>query len=337
MNYIISYVALFTIVATFGLDNIEIRELSKYPERKDKILGTSFRVRMMLAFIALLLIIITLILFEADKFTSLMILVYSSTLLVNTFSIIRNYFTSIIFNEYVVKSEIFRTLIGALLKILLLYIQVSLTWFIIATAFDAILVAGGYIFAYNKKVGKIRSWTFDYFLSRYLLVESFPLMLSGTAVIIYQRIDQVMIKNMIDSTSVGLFSAAAKISEVILFIPAIVTQTVTPLLVRLRQDNTERYEEKKQQFFNFVIWISILLSLFVSIFSYPFIKYSFGMEYIASVSVLQIMAWKTVGMALSSSSGQIIVLEGKQKYAMIRNIIGSLVCISLNLILIPKQ
>ena len=48
------------------------------------------------------------------------------------------------------------------------------------------------------------------------------------------------------------------------------------------------------------------------------------------------MAWKTVGMALSSSGGQIIIMEGIQKWAFIRNIIGCCVCIGLNLIIIPK-
>ena len=38
MNYVISYVSLFTIISNFGLDNIEIRELSRTPERKEYIL-----------------------------------------------------------------------------------------------------------------------------------------------------------------------------------------------------------------------------------------------------------------------------------------------------------
>lgn len=34
MNYVISYVSIFTIVATFGMSNIEIRELSRNKEKK---------------------------------------------------------------------------------------------------------------------------------------------------------------------------------------------------------------------------------------------------------------------------------------------------------------
>ena len=35
MNYVISYVSIFSVLSTFGLDNIEIRELSRKPENKN--------------------------------------------------------------------------------------------------------------------------------------------------------------------------------------------------------------------------------------------------------------------------------------------------------------
>ena len=38
MNYVISYVTIFTVISGFGLDNIEIRELAKSPEQCDEIL-----------------------------------------------------------------------------------------------------------------------------------------------------------------------------------------------------------------------------------------------------------------------------------------------------------
>ena len=337
MNYVISYVSIFTILSTFGLDNIEIRELSKKPERKNYILGTCLCIRLICACLALLLIILSLIIHKADKFTSTMILLYSITLFSSCFNLVRNYFTSIVKNEYVVKAEISRTLIGAILKIGLLWLKAPLEYFIIATIFDTILVASGYCFSYYKIIGKIRNWKFDKTLVPFLLRESFPLMLSGAAVIIYQRIDQVMIKNMIDDESVGYFATAGKFLELILFLPGILTQTVTPLLVKIRErGDFAEYEIKKRQFVSIVVWISIMLAIIVSFIAYPLIYFTFGIDYISAVPVLQIMAWKTVGMALSSSGGQIIIMEGIQKWAVIRNVIGCIICIGLNLMVIPQ-
>lgn len=337
MNYIISYVSIFTVISTFGLDNIEIRELSKYPEKKNSILGTCLRVRFTCASVALLLVIVSLFIHKADKFTTIMILLYSSTLFVGCFNIIRNYFTSIVKNEYIVKSEILRTFVGILIKVFLLWIKAPLEYFVIAIAFDTILVASGYCFSYHKIIGSISSWKYDKSLVHFIIRESFPLMLSGAAVIIYQRIDQVMIGNMIDKESVGYFATAGKFTELILFLPAILGQTVTPLLIKTyKNGNSTEYEIKKKQFVSIIVWIAIIMAICVSIFSYPLIYYTFGTKYLAAVPVLQIMSWKTVGMALSSTGGQIIILEGIQKWAVIRNIIGCISCIGLNLLIIPK-
>ena len=42
MNYVISYVSIFTVISGFGLSNIEIRELSKNNDQRNYILGTCF-------------------------------------------------------------------------------------------------------------------------------------------------------------------------------------------------------------------------------------------------------------------------------------------------------
>lgn len=335
MNYVISYVTLFTIISSFGLDDIEIRELSRNPNNLNNILGTCFRIRLVFATIALLLIIITLFIYKTDEFTTYMIMLYSVTLYTGCFNVIRNYFTSIIKNEYIVKSEISRTLIGAIIKIFLLWIKAPLEYFIAATIFDTILVASGYFISYNKIIGKVSEWKLDKSKVFFYIKESFPLVLSGAAVIIYQRIDQVMIGNMIDNESVGYFATAGKFLDLILFLPMVLTQTVTPLLVRAKESNRVAYEQKKQQFVNIVVWVSIILSTIVSLCAYWLITLTFGEKYLLSVPILQIMAFKTVGMALSSSSGQIIIMERIQKWAFIRNLIGCLICISLNLLLIP--
>ena len=155
MNYVISYVSIFSVLSTFGLDNIEIRELSRKPENKNIILGTCLRIRIVCSTMAFLVILVTLMIFEADRFTALMIICYSLTLYSNCFNLVRNYFTSIVKNEYVVKSEIARTIIGASIKIVLLLIKAPLEYFIIATLFDTFLVASGYCLSYKKTIGNI--------------------------------------------------------------------------------------------------------------------------------------------------------------------------------------
>lgn len=336
MNYVISYVTIFSVIATFGLDNIEIRELSRQIDKKDTILGTCFSLRIIFAVIAYLIVVITLLVFKVDGFTSSMILAYALTLFTGSVTILRNYFTSIVQNKYIVKSEVCRTFIGAIIKIFLLLIKAPLEYFIFAQIFDTFLVASGYYLSYKSTVGSVKEWTFDKKLVPFILKESFPLVLSGAAVIIYQRIDQVMIGNMLNKTEVGYFATAGKFVDLILFLPAVLVQTVTPMLVRAKEYSPETYEEKKRTFVSITTWVSILMAGIVSLLAHWLILYTFGEKYALSIPVLQIMAFKAVGMALSSSGGQIIIMERIQKWAFIRNILGCLICVALNYVLIPK-
>ncbi len=336
MNYVTSYVALFQILATFGLDQIEIREESKSNKDRDVIIGTAFTIKCVFAVLTMILVIVTAFIFEADRFTRAMISVYSLSILLSTFSVIRNHFTALVWNEYIVKTEITRTLIGVALKIGLLLLHASLVWFILALLFDLLLLASGYCLSYRRKIDKFSLWHFDKEWAKYLVKQSFPLLLSGAAVIIYQRIDQIMIGNMIDKASVGQFSVASKFVEMLIFIPTILSQTMGPILIRIKENSIAEYEIKAQMFMNITLWLCVLLAITVSLIAYPLIIWTFGVQYITAVGILKIMAFKVIGAALGNTSGQMIIIEKNQKYVVFRNIIGCVICIGLNLLLIPR-
>ncbi len=336
MNYIISYVLIFQTLATFGLDNIEIREESRSEQERDVIIGTAFTLKCIFALITMLAVTITAFIFESDRFTQVMIGIYSFTILLNSFSVIRNHFTSLVWNEYVVKTEIYRTFIGIGLKVILLLVHAPLMWFILAILVDTSLLASGYCVAYRTKIDKLTLWRFDKQWAKYLLAQAFPLLLSGAAVIIYQRIDQIMIGNMIDKENVGYFSVASKFVEVLIFIPTILAQTISPILVRIREQSQEEYEHKAQFFMNITLWLCILMAIVVSLISYPLIVWTFGKQYLPAVSILQTFAFKAASVALSSTAGQMIVIEKLQKYSIIRDAFGCIICILLNLWLLPK-
>ena len=131
MNYAISFVTLFLVIATFGFENIEIREEAKASNLKDTILGTVFVLRLLLSFVTIVIISVVAYINETDLYTYGIIMIYAITVILTPFDVIRNYFTSLIQNEYIVKVGIFRTLLSGTIKIALLLIHASLLWFVI--------------------------------------------------------------------------------------------------------------------------------------------------------------------------------------------------------------
>lgn len=336
MSYVISYVSLFQIFAMFGMTSIEIREMARDGADINSILGTVFRIKFVLAIITVFLVIGTALIFETDTFTILMISLYSLSIILNRFTVIRSYFTSIVWNEYIVKTEITRTLFGASIKIILLLLRAPLWAFIAATVFDIVILSLGYVYAYKTKIGSMSLWKYDWNLAKYLLKQSLPILFSGAAVVVYQQIDQVMIGNMIDKESVGYFSVAAKFTEIIIFIPTILCQTISPILVRLKDKSMEEYLKKSQIFINILVWSTFIISSLVALLSKWLIGFTFGSQYAEAVSVLQVLSFKAVAVALSVAAGNIIIIEKIQKYTMFRDVLGCVFCVCLNLLLIPS-
>lgn len=336
MNYVISYVFLFQTISVFGLDNIEIREEARQGSDHNTIIGTALAIRIVISVMCIVLCVATSIVLDGDAFTTTLVAVYSSSILLNTLSVIRNYFFSIVENKYVVKSEISRTVIGMLIKCALLYFHVSLEWFVVAYAFDGVLLASGYMVSYRNRVGSMRKWRYDKECAKLLVRESFPLMLTSAAFIIYQRIDQVMIGQMISKESVGHFSVASKFVEILLYIPMIFAQTVAPVLVKAREKSSEEYYRKGMLFMNISFWCSMIASAVVSVIAYWLIVIPFGEQYLPAVAILQVMSFKAASVALSNTAGTMLVVEGLQRWAIFRDTIGCIVCVGMNYLLLPR-
>ncbi len=335
MSYVMSYVAIFQVLAFFGMDQIEIREESKTPENRDKIIGTAFILKLGFAIITMILVAITAWIFEADSFTMWMIILYSASMVANSFSVIRNYFTSLVWNEYIVKTEITRTFIGAGIKVGLLLLHAPLVWFIAATLFDTILIAGGYVVSYRRKIDSLRGWRFDKEQAIYLVQQSFPLLLSGITLVVCQKIDQIMIGNMLDKSSVGIYAVAVTFVTILGFVPTVLTQTVTPLLVKAYRNNVAQYEQLSQRFMNATTWVIIIICSIICLIAGLLIRLTYGVQYTASIPILKILIFQEIGYCLAQTSGALIIIEGKQKVFVLRYLIGAFICISLNYLLIP--
>ncbi len=334
MNYVVSYVAIFQVFADFGLDLIQIREESKNPSLRNKIIGTVFTLKLIFAVITLIAIPITLFFFETSAEVSCFIMIYAFSVVLNTTWVCRNHFTSIVWNEYMVKTEISRTLIGITVKVALVLLHMPLIWFILSLLLDSLLLAMGYTISYSKMIDSIRKWSFDKELAKYFVKQSFPLLLSGAAIVIYNRIDQVMIGNIIDKSHLGIYSVAVRFVELLVFVPTIISQTISPMLVEIHQKDGQQYERLSQVFLNITVSGCVILAIVVSLLSYPVVYLTFGQEYIGAASVLAILSFKVIGDALSQTSGQLIIIEGIHRYASVRNIIGCVTCVVLNLIVI---
>jgi len=336
MSYAGSFVGLFVGIATLGLDNIVVRELVKDEKKRDELLGTAFILKF-IASIFVLIIVFTAVRFTSnDNFTNLLIYIVVIGTIFQSFNVINFYFQAKVLSKYKVYVQIFSSIICAVVKLLLIYFNMSLIYFVIVSLLQNMILASGLIVMYRKQKLNLSNWRMNFNLAKRLLSDSWPLILSGIAISIYMKIDQVMIKNMLDAKAVGNYAVAVRLSEIWYFIPMAITSSVFPAIINAKKISEKLYYERLQKLYDLMVWLSIGIALPIMLLSNNIIELLFGIQYQEAAGVLRIYVWATVFVFLGVASSQYLLAENYTKISFFRTSIGAVINIVLNIFLIPK-
>jgi PST family polysaccharide transporter len=153
---------------------------------------------------------------------------------------------------------------------------------------------------------------------------------------IYMRIDQIMIGQMIGDEAAGIYAAATRVSEVWYFIPMVIVATVFPTLMSSKMQSEGRYHARLQRLYDAMVWISILISAPISLLASPIIKVMYGNSYAEAGSVLAIHIWASVFVFLGTASGKWFMIENRLVMGLCRTLLGAGFNIALNLAFIPR-
>ena len=159
-------------------------------------------------------------------------------------------------------------------------------------------------------------------------------MFSAVMVSIYMKIDQVMLKS-VGSSTVGIYSAAANLSEAWFFIPMAIVTSVFPAIINARKTDIDRYHKRMVNLYDLLVYISLPIAIFISFFGNEIIHLIYGNKYEGAGTMLSIHIWSGIFVFLGIASSQFLIAEGYTKIALQRTTIGALVNVLLNLWLIP--
>jgi len=336
LSYAGSFVGLFMALSTLGLDGIVVRELVKDEKRRDELLGTTFVLKVIGSVLVIGMLAIAIRFTNNDNFTNLFIFIIAIGTIFQSFDIIKFYFQAKVLSKNTVYVQVFTTILCAIIKLLLIYFNMGLIYFAIVTLLQSIILASGFIVMYIKQKSSLFNWSVNFGLAKNLLKDSWPLMLSGIAISIYMKIDQVMIKNMLDTKAVGNYAVAVRISEVWYFIPMAITNSVFPAIINAKKISEKLYYKRIQNLYSLMIWLSIGIAIPITFLANDIIRFLFGPQYQNAVGVLQIYVWAGVFVFLGVASGQYLIAENYTKISFLKSITGAVVNIILNIILIPK-
>jgi len=335
-SYALSFFWLFGSLSTLGLEGITTREIVKYPDKKDEINGTVFFLRLAGSLAAIVLIAATLLLTGEETYTAILILILSGSFLFQSFSVIEYYFRGIVKAKYNAYALSVSVILSSALKVIFILVKAPLIYFVYAVVFEYVALAVGLIVVYHHFKLSIFNWKYSKYIASSLLKDSWPLMLSGLVVMVYMRIDQIMIKNMIDEEAVGYYSVAVRLCEAWYFIPVTLCNSIFPAIVSAKSVSEEFYNNRMQKLYDILTWLAIGIAVPVTFFSDQIILLLFGSEFSSAAPVLTIYIWAGVAVFLGVASSQYLINENLTKLSFFRTLTGMTLNVALNFILIPE-
>ena len=167
--------------------------------------------------------------------------------------------------------------------------------------------------------------------------QSYHYMISGLIAILYSKIDQIMLKQMLDTYSVGLYTAALTIAGLWGMIPSAFIQSVSPILYKNAEENRGMFYKRLRQSYAGIWLLNVCWSLGVSIFSYWVIYLLYGKAYLGARGALVIVVWYTGITSIGSLTQVYLATENKNKYVNYFALAGLVTDVVLNALLIPKM
>ena len=336
LSYAQSFVAIFGAFSSLGLNDIIIRELVKSDEKENVLLGSSFILQTIGSTLIIVLIMVSILLNDNEPITNEIIIILGLLTFVKSFNVIGSYFHSKVQSKFMAITGLAGLLISSGMKVFLILNEYSLIHFVYVLAFDVVFLAAGKIWYYRKFGKSPLRWRFSWSVSKELLKDSWPLILSSIVISVYMRVDQVMIKEFLENSDVGQYSAAVRLSEAWYFIPTIICSSLFPAIINAKMRSDELYKARLQRLYNLMVVLGLSIIVPVVFVSDWIIQILYGSAFAESAAVLNIHIFSSIFVFLGVANQKWFISENFQAYNIICLGFGMVANVLLNLFLIPN-
>ncbi|MCZ6914589.1 MAG: oligosaccharide flippase family protein, partial [Rickettsia endosymbiont of Ixodes persulcatus] len=241
-----------------------VNELIHNKSEQGIYLGTSIVLRIWSGLLSIFAILILLSILNAGQELLIVVaMVQSVILLFQALHILDFWFQSKLRSKYVSIAKIFASSVAASYSAYLLLSGKDLVWFAASTSISALIISLILLFFYYRQGGeKLR---FSLASAKYLLGKSHHFIIANIIVLVYLQIDKVMIGNMINTTQLGLYSAALILCTAWTFLPDSIITSMRPGIIEAKQESEVKYLRRLKQLYFILFWLSVGVSLLITL------------------------------------------------------------------------
>ncbi|MBU1177652.1 flippase [Patescibacteria group bacterium] len=336
LTFALSFVALFAVLADFGLSQLATREIARNRNETKKYLDNIITVRIFLGLATLLLIVLIAQFLRKDDETILLIYLLGLWEL---------FHTGLMFLQAVFRSHE-RMQYEALTRITHIIVLGVAVFYFISQGYTIVYFGLAYCIAGTVAVtlALLLTWRcfshfslqFDLIFWRGMLKEAWPFALSLIFMSIYYSMDSVMLGVMGQDQEVGWYNAAYKPILFILVLGSVISNSAFPIISRLFKESAKRLYNFWQNYTRLLTFIAFPLAAGGVFLSPLIIRLLYTDEYLPSILAFQILICTAGVIYVSASFGTPLQACNRQRIYLVGVGLGALLNIILNFVLIPS-
>jgi O-antigen/teichoic acid export membrane protein len=334
-TFVDSYTQYFVLIAALGIPIYGMREIAKAKKSlvdRSQVFTELLSIHLLVSVLVSVLYIVSFLTLSPLKGHSQLFWIGSSLLLSNVF-VIEWFFQGMEQFPFIT----LRTLCIRVLTVIAIFVFVKSsadTFLYYAINCASVFINAVINCLYARKFVKIsfRGLSLKRHLTPLLYIFS-----TGLVTNVYTLLDSVVLGFLTNTVQVGFYTTAVKLSKILIMIlVAFTTVLVPPLSLAYKEG---RYTDAKillSKSFNYVIFISVPLSIGIYVIAQPLILLFSGPDFLPAALSLKILSPTILIVGLSYVFGQqIINATGNERYFLISAMIGMVISVGLNLLLIP--
>ena len=323
---------LLVIIVSLGIDDIIMKDMLQHEERQGSIQGSALFVKSAAAFLVYgIIFIYFLINYSGEKLYS--VLIITGAVLFQPLSVFSCIFLINAQAKYTSIARMISYTLSSLLKIILIIFKAPVTYFAFAVFIDYAVLYLTVILMYKYKKYTVSGWHIDISYIKYILKSAVPLFAAVLFYTFYQKVTVIIISSMYSDYASGIYSAAARLTEIWYLVPAVLMTAFYPAVVKAKQISEEEYNKRIKTLFYVTTIPFILMAFFAALLSPFIIKILYGEKYIQSSIVLALTIWSVPFISFYVISIKCFILENKVKHLLLRSALSFILIIFLGCIL----
>lgn len=330
LNYLLAILFLFVSISSLGVNPVLVNEIVKKRRNSMPSLINSYYLRFLISLISYFLFLLIIYTLNNNIIYHNYSLILGVIIILKSCEVLFSFFEAKSFSKYIVISQSVGFFISASMILFIVINAIDNIYIYYALVLDLVIVfilINVFYFINFKN----HFYKFNFIIIKRLISKSLPVLISTLSILLYMRIDQIMIKEMLNEYQLGIYSVSVRYIEIFHFIPKIIMISILPVILTSRN-----YYVKLLGINSVMNKISLILIIFIFLSSDIVIPLIFSDTYIESINITKILSFSIFFVFLGVVNEHWYVTKNLQKFYALYVSFGALLNIILNYILISN-